>query len=150
MREALTQLNNDGKSYYWVRLPDGLNLVHPNPKNIGTIAIGETLDGKPDAQAYREGLAKDRIALVTMKTKHPKTGEMAAKILRGGNPADFPIENRVPERLIVNKVALNGLRDPWQIPDDVIAHADALIDEGGFHEKAAARPAATDHSLSKQ
>jgi len=79
-----------------------------------------------------------------------QTGEMAAKILRGGNPADFPIENRVPERLIVNKVALNGLRDPWQIPDDVIAHADALIDEGGFHEKAAARPAATDHSLSKQ
>jgi methyl-accepting chemotaxis protein len=35
-KDALTQLNNDGKSYYWVRLPDGLNLVHPNPKNVGT------------------------------------------------------------------------------------------------------------------
>ncbi|TFW35352.1 methyl-accepting chemotaxis protein [Massilia horti] len=79
-KEALTQLNNEGKSYYWVRLPDGLNLVHPNPKNIGKIAAGETMDGKPDAQAYREGLAQDRIALVNMKTKHPKTGEMAAKL----------------------------------------------------------------------
>ena len=79
-KEALTQLNNNGKSYYWVRLPSGLNLVHPNPKNIGAIAIGETMDGRPDAEAYREALAKGPIALVTMKTKHPKTQEVAAKL----------------------------------------------------------------------
>jgi methyl-accepting chemotaxis protein len=79
-KEALTQLNNDNKSYYWVRLPNGLNLVHPNPKNIGTIAQGETLDGRPDAQAYREQLAKGPVALVYMKTRHPQTGEMAAKL----------------------------------------------------------------------
>jgi methyl-accepting chemotaxis protein len=79
-KEALSQLNNEGKSYYWVRLPSGLNLVHPNPKNIGTIAVGETMDGRPDAEAYREALTHGRIALVAMKTKHPKTGEMAAKL----------------------------------------------------------------------
>jgi methyl-accepting chemotaxis protein len=79
-KEALAQLNNDGKSYYWVRLPSGLNLVHPNPANIGKIAIGETMDGRPDAEAYREALTHGRIALVAMKTKHPKTGEMAAKL----------------------------------------------------------------------
>ena len=79
-KEALAQLNNEGRSYYWVRLPSGLNLVHPNPDNIGKIAIGQTMDGRPDAEAYREALTHGRIALVPMKTKHPKTGEMAAKL----------------------------------------------------------------------
>ncbi|MFC5547036.1 methyl-accepting chemotaxis protein [Massilia aerilata] len=79
-KEALTQLNNDGKSYYWVRTPAGLNLVHPKPENIGKIAQGETLDGRPDAQAYSEGLAKDRVALVTVKAKHPNSGQMGGKL----------------------------------------------------------------------
>jgi len=79
-KAALTQLNNDGKSYFWVRTPDGLNLVHPNPANIGKIAQGETMDGRPDAQAYREGLAQSRVALVTAKAKDPKTGRMAGKL----------------------------------------------------------------------
>ncbi len=77
-----------------------------------------------------------------------QTGELAAKILRGANPADFPIENRVPERLIVNKLAVNGLRDPWQIPDDAASRADTLIDETGVHDRQV-KPAATG-PLSKQ
>jgi methyl-accepting chemotaxis protein len=79
-KAALTQLNNEGKSYFWARTPAGLNLVHPKPENIGKIAQGETMDGRPDAQAYREGLAKDRVALVTVKAKHPKTGQMVGKL----------------------------------------------------------------------
>jgi len=79
-KEALTQLNNEGKSYYWVRLPNGLNLVHPNPKNVGKVAQGQTIDGRADGEAYTEGLARERIALVTARTKHPKTGEMAGKL----------------------------------------------------------------------
>jgi methyl-accepting chemotaxis protein len=79
-KEALTQLNNEGKSYYWVRLPSGLNLVHPNPANVGKIAQGQTMDGRPDGAAYEEELAKSRIAFLTAKTKHPKTGEMAGKL----------------------------------------------------------------------
>ena len=79
-KEALSQLNNEGKSYYWVRTPAGLNLVHPNPANIGKVAIGETMDGRPDAEAYTEALTHGRIALVAMKTKHPVTGELAAKL----------------------------------------------------------------------
>ena len=78
-KAALTQLNNDGISYYWVRTPAGLNLVHPNPKNVGTIAQGETMDGQPDAQAYQEALAKDHVGLVVMKTRRPN-GELAPKL----------------------------------------------------------------------
>ena len=77
---ALTQLNNDGKSYYWVRLPNGLNLVHPNPANVGKIAQGVTIDGRADGDAYQEGLTKSRIAFLTAQTKHPKTGAMAGKL----------------------------------------------------------------------
>ena len=79
-KEALTQLNNDGKSYYWVRTPAGLNLVHPNPDNIGKVAMGTAMDGRPDGEAYREALAHDRIALVATRAKHPKTGAMVAKL----------------------------------------------------------------------
>ncbi|WP_426110293.1 methyl-accepting chemotaxis protein [Massilia sp. PWRC2] len=79
-KEALTQLNNNGKSYYWVRTPAGLNLVHPNPKNLGSIAQGQTMDGRPDADAYREGLAKQTVAIDYFKTTHPKTNALAAKM----------------------------------------------------------------------
>lgn len=78
-KEALTQLTNGSKSYYWVRTPAGLNLVHPNPNNIGKIAQGETMDGRPDADAYREGLSKGTVALAFLKSKHPNTGELVAK-----------------------------------------------------------------------
>jgi len=79
-KDALTQLNNEGKSYYWVRLPNGLNLVHPNPANVGKVAQGRTVDGRADGEAYAQGLAHERIALVTAETRHPKTGEMAGKL----------------------------------------------------------------------
>jgi methyl-accepting chemotaxis protein len=78
-KEALTQLNNRGKSYYWVRQPDGLNLVHPDAKNVGKIAQGETMDGRPDAKAYEEVLATSHIGLVTMKSRRPD-GTLAPKL----------------------------------------------------------------------
>ncbi|MFM2085997.1 MAG: hypothetical protein RLZZ237_866 [Pseudomonadota bacterium] len=77
-KEALTQLNNDGKSYYWARLPNGLNLVHPDPKNIGVIAEGETMDGRPDSLAYIEALAKDEVGLVSVKSR--RDGQLVAKL----------------------------------------------------------------------
>jgi len=72
-----------------------------------------------------------------------QTGELAVKLLRGANPADFPIEDRVPERLLINKVALNGLRDPWRIPDALIRRADSFIDASGKHDRSAAQAAST-------
>lgn len=79
-----------------------------------------------------------------------QTGELAVKILRGANPAGFPIEDRVPERLVVNKLALAGLKDPWRVPDDVLARADTLIDEAGTHEKAAPKSPSTAIAPAKQ
>ncbi len=77
-KAALTQLQH-GVSYYWVRLPDGLNLVHPDAKKVGTIAQGQTMDGQPDAQAYRAALQKSHIALVNMRSQRPD-GSLVPKL----------------------------------------------------------------------
>jgi ABC-type uncharacterized transport system substrate-binding protein len=53
-------------------------------------------------------------------------GELAARILSGESPATIPIENKVPERLTINTGALEGLRDPWRIPDEVLATAEVV------------------------
>jgi ABC-type uncharacterized transport system substrate-binding protein len=79
-----------------------------------------------------------------------QTGELAVKILRGANPADFPIENLVPQRLLVNKLALNGLKDPWHFPDDAVARADTVIDETGTHRKIVNESAGNNRSVAKQ
>ena len=60
-----------------------------------------------------------------------QTGQMAVRILQGADPSTIPIVNFVPTKLIVNQQALAGLKDPWRIPEDILARADVLIDESG-------------------
>jgi len=66
------------------------------------------------------------------------TGELAAQILDGEDPATIPIRDivqQVPRRLTINERVLKGLRDPWHIPPDVARSATVLIDDAGVHEK---------------
>ena len=67
-----------------------------------------------------------------------QTGELTAQILRGTDPATIPVRNVVPEKLVINKLALSGLADPWRLPEEVSARADIFVDEAGVHEKAVA------------
>jgi ABC-type uncharacterized transport system substrate-binding protein len=57
------------------------------------------------------------------------TGKLAAEILGGVDPATIPIPDKIPQKLMVNKQALKGLKDPWQFPDDIVARADVAVDE---------------------
>jgi ABC-type uncharacterized transport system substrate-binding protein len=65
-------------------------------------------------------------------------GELAAEILKGKDPATIPIRDTkdlVSRFLIINKKALHGLKDPWQIPDDLLRKANVVVDEEGVtHE----------------
>ena len=70
------------------------------------------------------------------------TGAMAARVLNGTSPASLPVTNAVPERIAVNKQALEGLRGPWTIPADLLERADVVIDETGVHDKSKDRAAA--------
>jgi ABC-type uncharacterized transport system substrate-binding protein len=65
------------------------------------------------------------------------TGQLAAEILKGVDPATIPIVDEVPQKLVVNKQALKGLKDPWAFPEGVLAKADVFVDEAGVHEKSA-------------
>lgn len=62
-------------------------------------------------------------------------GKLAARILKGADPATLPVRNSVPEYIAVNKLALKGLKAHWRFPPDILARADATLDESGRHEK---------------
>lgn len=65
-------------------------------------------------------------------------GELAADVLDGRPPAEIPVENLVPEMLAVNRLALDGLKDAWQLPESVVKRADLVQDETGLHSKTTA------------
>src|SRR5262249_9292973 len=56
------------------------------------------------------------------------TGELAANILHGADPATIPVKNVVPEMFIVNPGAFAGLREPWRLPEEVRQRADAVVE----------------------
>src|SRR5947207_3500936 len=69
------------------------------------------------------------------------TGNLAADVLDGRRPADIPVENLIVESLVVNRLALEGLKDQWQLPDGVVQRATTIIDATGTHSRVAAAPA---------
>jgi ABC-type uncharacterized transport system substrate-binding protein len=64
-------------------------------------------------------------------------GELAADVLDGRSPADIPVENFAPEMVAINHLALDGLRDRWQVPPEAIRRATLIIDAKGRHVKSA-------------
>jgi ABC-type uncharacterized transport system substrate-binding protein len=59
------------------------------------------------------------------------TGNLAARILHGLDPASVPISNEMPEKLAINLQTLSKLRDPWKAPEAVLAKAAVVIREDG-------------------
>ena len=64
-----------------------------------------------------------------------QTGQLAARILRGVDPATIAVENSVPEMLVINRTVLGGLRDPWQVTDEILKRAHPVIDDRGTHSR---------------
>lgn len=58
-----------------------------------------------------------------------ETGRLAGRVLKGEDPSTIPVANEVPEKLVVNREALAGLRDTWRLPDQLLARADVVIGE---------------------
>jgi putative tryptophan/tyrosine transport system substrate-binding protein len=52
-------------------------------------------------------------------------GVLAGQILDGRDPATVPIENVMPQTLLINTAALSGLKDAWRVPDDILRSAQA-------------------------
>ncbi|RQR33354.1 chemotaxis protein [Burkholderia sp. Bp9143] len=80
-KAALSALNANSKSYYWVTTSDGVNLVHPNAKFIGTRAKGNrTTSGLTDSEAYRAGMAAAHFALVDVLVKRSPDADAEPKL----------------------------------------------------------------------
>jgi len=71
----------------------------------------------------------DRGALFDLGANYTEVGRvagaLAARVLAGEDPAAIGVENVMPERLLLNPAALEGLRDPWRIPPEVAVRAAA-------------------------
>jgi ABC-type uncharacterized transport system substrate-binding protein len=67
------------------------------------------------------------------------SGVLAARVLQGVDPATIPIRDvldEVPRRVIVNHLAVEGLREPWRITPELAARANIVVDRAGIHETA--------------
>jgi ABC-type uncharacterized transport system substrate-binding protein len=61
-------------------------------------------------------------------------GLLGAKILKGTEPFRIPVENALPEQLIVNQVALSGLAEEWHFPDELMKQAQVVVNANGIRE----------------
>lgn len=64
-----------------------------------------------------------------------KTAELAITILQGTDPKKIPVENYAPEKLVVNELALAGLREPWRLPEGIRTTAEIFVNDTGVHRK---------------
>ncbi len=115
----------------------------------GDVTVLVALDGVM-AAAKKSGIpvftnippSSQRGALFDLGANHQEigrlTGMLAADILRGADPAAIAVKNVVPELFIVNPGALNGLREAWSLPEEVVRRADAVVDGTVVRRKALA------------
>jgi putative ABC transport system substrate-binding protein len=54
-------------------------------------------------------------------------GALCARVMRGEDTAKIPIQYELPKRYAVNLKALTGLRDPWEIPPELVKKAGLVI-----------------------
>jgi len=67
-------------------------------------------------------------------------GDLAADILDGADISKIPVRDVldvIPAYLSVNTTVLKGLREPWRVPEHVLADATVVVDETGVHKKTA-------------
>ncbi|HSG32153.1 MAG TPA: ABC transporter substrate-binding protein [Thermodesulfobacteriota bacterium] len=60
-----------------------------------------------------------------------RQGYLAARVLNGEDPESIPIRNLAPEVVVINKQAIESLKDNWRIPEDILKSVDVVIDENG-------------------
>lgn len=78
------------------------------------------------------------------------TGALAADVLDGADPATIPItdvRDQTPRIIVANVTALEGLREPWRIPDEILQRATVVVDDEGVHRRTTS---ATEGALSKR
>ena len=84
-----------------------------------------------------------------------QAGLLAADALDGADLTKIPIRDIlevVPPFLSINTTVLEGLREPWRVPDDLLSLANVVVDSKGINrrEAATAVPSKVSRPLSKR
>jgi len=108
----------------------GLDVIIRKAKVAGIPVFSSTPTEKPSGTLFDLGADYEAIGYAS--------GMIAADVLDGRDPAKIPVEDMMPSKLQVNRLALNGLRDHWDLPDAVVVRADVVVDESGRHLNGAA------------
>jgi putative tryptophan/tyrosine transport system substrate-binding protein len=62
-------------------------------------------------------------------------GEVAVRMFNGEDPANIPIIYALPKTYGVNLTALEGLKDSWRVPPELLAKSSTVVDSTGVHKK---------------
>jgi ABC-type uncharacterized transport system substrate-binding protein len=54
-------------------------------------------------------------------------GEMAVRMFEGEDPARMPVNYSLPKTYGVNLTAIQGLRDTWTVPADLLAKSSTVL-----------------------
>lgn len=103
----------------------GLDLIESKARTAGIPVFTSIPRNEPSGALFELGANYLQIGRVA--------GNLAADVLDGRDPAKIPVENVVPVTLHVNRLALKGLREPWELPDSVVERANLVVDESGRH-----------------
>ncbi|HEV8004083.1 MAG TPA: ABC transporter substrate-binding protein [Planctomycetaceae bacterium] len=70
-------------------------------------------------------------------------GLLAARVLKGADPAKIPVENYAPEVLALNLVARDLFRSKWKFGADWTTRASVTVDQTGVHQQRQGAASAT-------
>lgn len=134
VREAIQSVISRGAQAIWVggdvTVSSAIDTVMPAARQAG-IPVFSLLPGADLWTLFALGLDFHEVGRLT--------GDLAARILHGADPAAIPIQNAadlVPRRFFINEKVLADLKAPWRIPDDLLKSADLVVDDKGVHYKA--------------
>jgi ABC-type uncharacterized transport system substrate-binding protein len=131
VREATDSLVSRGVEALWVSsdltVSVALQSVLASAQK-GRIPVFTLTPDKPDRGTLLDfGVSYHQVGMMV--------GELAARVLRGVDPATIPFVNAVPTWIVVNKLVLKSLKDPWRVPESILGRADVVVDETGIHRK---------------
>lgn len=134
VQDACAALISRGAQAIWVggdnTVNSALDVLLASARRGGIPAFS-ILPGKPDRGTFFD-VGNDFVEVGVM------TGQIAGDILKGADPATIEVRDVsevVPVRIIVNLRVLDGLKETWQVPDDVLQKADAVVDAKGIRQK---------------
>ena len=141
--EAVLSVVARGAQAFWV--PGDNVMMATMPAILETtrragIPVFTITPGQPDRGSFLD-VGIDFVQVGRM------SGELAARVLRGADPATIPIRDvldQVPRRVVINTVALRSLKEPWRVPEDTLRTATILVDEKGIHDLSPTTPPSPD------